>query len=157
MQRRGSSSDRPGLGDTSEDGKADPHKIAALPKRRCSSRCGFLYGQEQATAAFNTRGVVTAVGSGVSSRITVARRLDQGWTTVAVLKPTLAADAITGTRTVVCFVQGRLVGLNFTWRTGLRYIHTGVGVRACQLAVNIIIYALTQEGSMTQRLMQMVN
>ncbi|MBM3278077.1 MAG: hypothetical protein FJY95_08340 [Candidatus Handelsmanbacteria bacterium] len=29
--------------------------------------------------------------------------------------------------------------------------------RQIQMAVNIIIYALTQEGSMTQRLMQMVN
>ena len=30
-------------------------------------------------------------------------------------------------------------------------------IRPVQLAVNIIIYALTQKGSITQRLMQMVN
>ena len=29
--------------------------------------------------------------------------------------------------------------------------------RHMQMALNVIIYALTQEGSMTQRLMQMVN
>ena len=33
----------------------------------------------------------------------------------------------------------------------------GDSTRQLQLAVNIIIYALTQEGSLTQRLMQMVN
>ena len=33
----------------------------------------------------------------------------------------------------------------------------GSSTRQLQLAVNIIIYALTQEGSITQRLMQMVN
>jgi hypothetical protein len=33
----------------------------------------------------------------------------------------------------------------------------GTSTRQLQLAVNIIIYALTQEGSITQRLMQIVN
>jgi hypothetical protein len=46
------------------------------------------------------------------------------------------------------FVEGRLAGISFL----------GVGsFRHLQMTVNIIIYALTQEGSMTQRLMQMVN
>ena len=36
-------------------------------------------------------------------------------------------------------------------------IRGGDSTRQLQLAVNIIINALTQEGSLTQRLMQMVN
>jgi len=46
------------------------------------------------------------------------------------------------------FVKGRLAGISFL----------GVGsFRHLQMTINIVIYALTQEGSMTQRLMQMVN
>ena len=40
------------------------------------------------------------------------------------------------------------------WQNDVR---GGDSTRQLQLAVNIIIYALTQEGSITQRLMQMVN
>ena len=51
------------------------------------------------------------------------------------------------------------------WRGASRATAAGVGndiyggdsTRQLQLAVNIIIFALTQEGSITQRLMQMVN
>jgi hypothetical protein len=59
------------------------------------------------------------------------------------------------------FVKGRLAGVapgqGWGWDspTGLS---TGAdATRQIQMAVNIIVYALTQEGSMTQRLMQMVN
>ncbi len=59
------------------------------------------------------------------------------------------------------FVKGRLAGVapNMGWGwdnpTGLS--SAADATRQIQMAVNIIIYALTQEGSMTQRLMQMVN
>lgn len=47
------------------------------------------------------------------------------------------------------FVRGRMVGIdNIGWGSNPRYN---------QMAVNVIIYALTQEGSITQRLMQRVN
>ena len=57
------------------------------------------------------------------------------------------------------FVKGRMVGITpgdggWGWMND-RY--GGDSTRQLQLAVNIIIYALTQEGSITQRLMQMVN
>ncbi|MCC7263147.1 MAG: DUF4159 domain-containing protein [Candidatus Latescibacteria bacterium] len=56
------------------------------------------------------------------------------------------------------FLKGRLVSVypsqGFGWDN---YRHNGETTRQMQMAVNIIIYALTQEGSMTQRLMQMVN
>jgi hypothetical protein len=57
------------------------------------------------------------------------------------------------------FVKGRLAACSpgmggWGWMNDLYY---GDSTRQLQMAVNIIIYALTQEGSMTQRLMQMVN
>ena len=57
------------------------------------------------------------------------------------------------------FVKGRLAGVTpgqggWGWANDIR---GGDSTRQLQLAVNIIIYALTQEGSLTQRLMQMVN
>jgi hypothetical protein len=57
------------------------------------------------------------------------------------------------------FVKGRLAGITpgdggWGWQNDTR---GGDSTRQLQLAVNIIIYALTQEGSITQRLMQMVN
>jgi hypothetical protein len=57
------------------------------------------------------------------------------------------------------FVKGRLAGITpgsggWGWQNDDR---GGDSTRQLQLAVNIIIYALTQEGSITQRLMQMVN
>ena len=57
------------------------------------------------------------------------------------------------------FVKGRLAGITpgdggWGWQND---IYGGDSTRQLQLAVNIIIYALTQEGSITQRLMQMVN
>ena len=56
------------------------------------------------------------------------------------------------------FIKGRLVGINFS--LGLGYTESVEGqdkLRQMQMAINVIVYALTQEGSMTQRLMQMVN
>ncbi len=55
------------------------------------------------------------------------------------------------------FVKGRLVAVTFGWGTGLGDLRDHEAGRNWQLVVNVIIYALTQEGSMTQRLMQMVN
>jgi len=57
------------------------------------------------------------------------------------------------------FVRGRLAGITpgdggWGWMNDTR---GGDSTRQLQLAVNIIIYALTQEGSITQQLMQMVN
>lgn len=56
------------------------------------------------------------------------------------------------------FLQGRIISVyapqGFGWDN---YRHHGETTRQMQMAVNIVIYALTQEGSMTQRLMQMVN
>ena len=57
------------------------------------------------------------------------------------------------------FVKGRLAGVTpgdggWGWQNDNR---GGDSTRQLQLAVNIIIFALTQEGSITQRLMQMVN
>ncbi len=46
------------------------------------------------------------------------------------------------------FVKGRLAGVSFF---GL------ANTRNMQMTINLVVYALTQEGSMTQRLMQMVN
>ena len=57
------------------------------------------------------------------------------------------------------YIKGRLVGVTpgdggWGWNNE---VMGGDSTRQLQLAVNIIIYALTQEGSITQRLMQMVN
>jgi len=56
------------------------------------------------------------------------------------------------------FVQGRLTGVSPGQHWG--WSNEGSGgdsTRQLQMAVNIIVYALTQEGGMTQQLMQMVN
>ncbi len=56
------------------------------------------------------------------------------------------------------YIEGRLVGISFS--LGLGYTESAEGqdkLRQMQMAINVIVYALTQEGSMTQRLMQMVN
>jgi hypothetical protein len=60
------------------------------------------------------------------------------------------------------FVNGRLAGImpnrtSWGWNNDIMGTIGGIHVRRLQLAVNIVIYALTQEGSITQRLMQMVN
>ena len=57
------------------------------------------------------------------------------------------------------FIQGRLAGVTpGDGRWGWVNDFGGqTSTRQLQLAVNIIIYALTQEGSIAQRLMQMVN
>ena len=57
------------------------------------------------------------------------------------------------------YIKGRLVSITpgdggWGWHNEVR---GGSSTRQLQLAVNIVIYALTQEGSITQRLMQMVN
>ena len=57
------------------------------------------------------------------------------------------------------YLKGRLASVTpgdggWGWQNEVR---GGDSTRQLQLAVNIIIYALTQEGSITQRLMQMVN
>lgn len=58
------------------------------------------------------------------------------------------------------YIKGRLASVEpgdtggWGWENDQR---GGDSTRQLQLAVNIIIYALTQEGSITQRLMQMVN
>ena len=55
-------------------------------------------------------------------------------------------------------IRGRLAGIAFSHATGwLNHEYDADGTRNLQLAVNVIVYALTQEGSITQRLMQMVN
>ena len=56
------------------------------------------------------------------------------------------------------FIKDRLVGISFS--LGLGFTESAQGqdkLRQMQMAINVIVYALTQEGSMTQRLMQMVN
>jgi hypothetical protein len=56
------------------------------------------------------------------------------------------------------FVKGRLAGIESAKGWGWKNQEWGGdSTRQLQLAVNIIVYVLTQEGSMTQRLMQMVN
>lgn len=56
------------------------------------------------------------------------------------------------------FIKGRLVGINFSLGLGFTGSASGQDkLRQMQMAINVIVYALTQEGSMTQRLMQMVN
>ena len=56
------------------------------------------------------------------------------------------------------FLQGRMIGVYPTQGWGWdNFRHSGETTRQMQMAVNVVIYALTQEGSMTQRLMQMVN
>ena len=60
------------------------------------------------------------------------------------------------------FVKGRLIGVTpgdggWGWKHDLRGSAEANWSRQLQMAVNIIVYALTQEGSIVQRLMQMVN
>ena len=56
------------------------------------------------------------------------------------------------------FIKGRLVGITFSLGLGFTGSASGQDkLRQMQMAINVIVYALTQEGSMTQRLMQMVN
>ena len=56
------------------------------------------------------------------------------------------------------FVKGRLAGITSRQGFGWELHLSGAdSTRSLQLAVNVIVYALTQGGSMTQRLMQMVN
>ena len=56
------------------------------------------------------------------------------------------------------FIKGRLGGINFSLGLGFTGSASGQDkLRQMQMAINVIVYALTQEGSMTQRLMQMVN
>jgi len=55
------------------------------------------------------------------------------------------------------YVKGRLAGITFGWGVGLGFIDELERTRNHQLVVNTMVYALTQEGSMTKRLMQMVN
>ena len=57
------------------------------------------------------------------------------------------------------YIKGRIASVTpgdggWGWENDVR---GGDSTRQLQMAVNIIIYALTQEGSITQRLMQMVN
>ena len=61
--------------------------------------------------------------------------------------------------TVGYFVQGRLVAVKPGQGFGFPSLQHFPGdyTRQLQMAVNIVVYALTQEGSITQRLMQMVN
>lgn len=55
------------------------------------------------------------------------------------------------------FIRGRLAGISFSHGTGWRnHVYNSDATRQLQMAVNVIVYALTQEGSITQRLMQMV-
>jgi hypothetical protein len=55
------------------------------------------------------------------------------------------------------FVKGRLAGVSPCTEWGwMNQRYGGGSTRQLQVAVNIIVYALTQEGSMTQRLMQMM-
>ena len=57
------------------------------------------------------------------------------------------------------FVRGRMAGIT-PGDGGWGWMNDqggGNSTRQLQLAVNIMIFALTQEGSITQRLMQMVN
>jgi hypothetical protein len=56
------------------------------------------------------------------------------------------------------FIKGRLAGISPPTEWGwMNQRYGGDSTRLLQVAVNIVIYALIQEGSMTQRLMQMVN
>ena len=57
------------------------------------------------------------------------------------------------------YIKGRIASITpgdggWGWENDIR---GGDSTRQLQMAVNVIIYALTQEGSITQRLMQMVN
>jgi len=56
------------------------------------------------------------------------------------------------------FLRGRMIAIQPTLGWGWDNFHyPAENTRQLQMAVNVIIFALTQEGSMTQRLMQMVN
>tara|TARA_Y100001960_G_scaffold319096_1_gene389935 strand:- start:598 stop:1785 length:1188 start_codon:yes stop_codon:yes gene_type:complete len=56
------------------------------------------------------------------------------------------------------YVKGRLAGISSRQGWGWRnHNYSGDATRPLQLAINIIVFDLTQEGGMTQRLMQMVN
>jgi hypothetical protein len=55
------------------------------------------------------------------------------------------------------FIRGRLVGISMSHGMGFGMATYGHdSTRAMQMVVNIVVLALTQEGSITQRLMQMV-
>jgi hypothetical protein len=51
-------------------------------------------------------------------------------------------------------VKGRLAGVEFEMPQPNRRVERIEDTGRLQLAVNIVVYALTQEGSLTQRLMQ---
>jgi len=56
------------------------------------------------------------------------------------------------------FIKGRMAGIAFSTDFGwTNQTYDGDSTRQLQMAVNVIVYALTQEGSITQRLMQMVD
>ena len=77
-----------------------PKPKRQLARRRQVQLAVARMDQVQATASFNTRSIVTAAGSGMGSRISVARTLDLDARTATTLEPMLAAEAITNTRTV---------------------------------------------------------
>lgn len=54
------------------------------------------------------------------------------------------------------FVKGRLAGVEFELPQPTRKAERDTDTARLQLGVNIVVYALTQEGSLTQRLMQRV-
>ncbi|MEW6756375.1 MAG: DUF4159 domain-containing protein, partial [Candidatus Latescibacterota bacterium] len=55
------------------------------------------------------------------------------------------------------FLRGRLAGISFSHGTGLLNAdYNQDATRQMQMAVNVVVYALTQEGSITQHLMNMV-
>ena len=57
------------------------------------------------------------------------------------------------------FIKGRMVGIAPGQGWGFPQLQHYVGdyTRQLQMAVNVVVFALTQEGSVTQRFMQMVN
>ena len=53
---------------------------------------------------------------------------------------------------------GRLAAIETSnYRGWFNHLYSGDSTRQLQMAVNVVVFALTQEGSMTQRLMQMLN
>ena len=56
------------------------------------------------------------------------------------------------------FIDGRLAAIETSNYWGwFNHLYSGDSTRQLQMAVNVVVFALTQEGSMTQRLMQMLN
>ena len=56
------------------------------------------------------------------------------------------------------FIDGRLAAIETSnYRGWFNHLYSGDSTRQLQMAVNVVVFALTQEGSMTQRLMQMLN